>query len=126
MLVFAIGLLAMGKIWVGLGVLVFGLLASVIAMSPNPATKALAGSVGAIILTVVLGYHAASNEINGTATYHHGFGRHTRSEPVTRESAPAKFREATNLLWAGSIFSIVGAAAAFYLARKLHDSDYEL
>jgi len=125
MLVFAIGLFAIGKFWIGLGVLVFGLLAGAIAILPDPAAKALFAGIGGMILGVVLGYQAASNGINGTATYRRGFGRHGRSEPVTRETSPAKFRAATNFLWGGTIFSIGGAVAAFYFARKFHDSDFD-
>jgi hypothetical protein len=124
MLVFAIGLFAIGKFWIGLGVLVFGLLAAAIATTASLSARALFGGVGGVIVGVVLGYQAASNEINGIATYHHRFGRHSLRESVTRQSSPVKFREATNSLWAGSVFCITGAAAAFYLARKLDDSDF--
>jgi hypothetical protein len=45
-LVLGIDLLLTGKTWVGIGVLVFGVLAMVIALSPTPSGKALFVSVG--------------------------------------------------------------------------------
>jgi hypothetical protein len=120
-LVFGIGLLAVGKTLAGVGVLVFGVIAMAIALSPSASGKALFAAIGALVLSGVLGYQAASNEVRGTATYHHGFGRGSRSEQVTREASPAKFREATNLLWAGSIVCVMGGAIAFRFYRKLDD-----
>ena len=120
-LVFGIGLLAIGKIWVGVGVLAIGALVMAIALSPTAAGKALFVAIGALALCGVLAYNAASNEITGQATYHHGLGRGSRSEPVTREASPAKFREATNLLWGWSILSLLAGAVAFTLSRKFDD-----
>jgi len=119
--VFGIGLLALGRIWTGIGVLVFGALAMAIVLSPSASSKALFAAVGALILSGVLAYKAAYNEVSGTATYHRGFGRQGRSEQVTREAAPDKFREATNFLWAGSILSVLGAVIGFRFSRKLDD-----
>jgi hypothetical protein len=121
-LVLGIGLLAVGKTWAGVGVLVFGALAMAIALSPSASGKALFAAIGALVLSGVLACQAASNEIGGTATYHHGFGRRSRSEQVTREASPAKFREATNFLWAGSILCVLAGAIAFGFSRKLDDS----
>ena len=120
-LVFGIGLLAVGKTWVGVGVLVFGAMAMAIALSPSASGKALFTAIGALVLSGVFGYKAASNEVSGTAIYHHGVGRRSRSEQVTREASPAKFREATNFLWAGSIVCVLGGAIAFHFSRKLDD-----
>ena len=120
-LVFGIGLLAVGKTWAGVGVLVLGTLAMAIALSPSASGKALFAAIGALVLSGVLGYQAASNEVSGTATYHHGFGRGSRSEEVTREASPVKFREATNFLWAGSILCALGGAIGLGLSRKLDD-----
>ena len=120
-LVFGIGLLAVGKTWAGVGVLAFGAIAMAIALSPSASGKALFGAIGALVLSGVLGYQAASNEVCGTATYHHGFGRGSRSEQVTREASPAKFREATNFLWVGSIICVLGGGIAFRFSRKLDD-----
>ena len=120
-LVFGIGLLAVGKTWAGVGVLVLGTLALAIAVSPSASGKAFFVGIGAVVLSGVLGYRAASNEVSGTATYHHGLGRGSWSEQVTRGASPAKFREATNFLWAGSIFCVLGGALAFGFSRKLDD-----
>ena len=120
-LVFGIGLLALGKTWPGVGVLVFGGIAMAIALSPSASGKALFAAIGVLVLSGVLGYQAAFNEISGTATYHHGFGRRSRPEQVTREAWPTKFREATNLLWAGSIICVVGGVIAFRYSRKVDD-----
>jgi hypothetical protein len=120
-LVFGIGLLAVGKTWAGLGVLVIGATAMAMALSSSASGKALFAAIGAVVLGGVLGCQAASNEVSGTAIYHHGFGRRSRSELVTREVSPAKFREATNVLWAGSIICVLGGAIAFGFSRKLDD-----
>jgi len=100
---------------------VFGALAMATALSPSASGKALFAATGALVLSGVLGYQAVFNEVSGTATYHHGFGRGSRSEQVTREASPAKFREATNFLWAGSIICVLGGTIAFRLSRKLDD-----
>jgi hypothetical protein len=118
-LVFGIGLRAVGKTSAGVGVLVFGAIAMAIALSPGGSGKALFAAIGALLLSGVLGYQAAYNEATGTATYHRGFGRGSRSEQVTREASPDKFREATNFLWAGSIICVLGGAIAFGFSRKL-------
>jgi hypothetical protein len=120
-LVFGIGLLAVGKTWAGVGVLVFGAIAMAIAFSPSASGKALFAAIGGLVLSGVFGYQAASNEISGTAIYHQGFRRGSRSEHVTREASPAKFREATNFLWAGSIICVLGGAITFRFSRKLDD-----
>lgn len=122
MLVFGIGLLAVGRTATGVCVLVCGVVAMAIALSPSASGKALFVAIGALILGGVLGYQAVSNELSGTATYHRGGGRGSRSEQVTREGSPTKFREATNLLWGGSLLCVLGGSAAFILSRKLDDS----
>ena len=123
--VLGIGLLAVGKTWAGVGVLIFGTLAMAIALSSSASAKAFFLSVGALILGLVLGYYAASKEVTGTAIYHQGFGRVSRSERVTREVSAAKFREATNFLWAGSIFAVAVAAIAFSLSCKIDSCEGE-
>jgi hypothetical protein len=126
-LVLGIGLLALGKTWLGVGVLVAGILAMAITLSPGASGKALFVAIGALILGVVLGYKAASNEATGTAVYHYPRGVRTDpSEEVTRAGSPAKFREATNLLWTGSVLAMTGAAVAFCFYRKLDDVEADL
>jgi hypothetical protein len=88
--VFGIGLLAVCKPWAGLGVLAFGAIAMAIALSPSASGKALFAGIGALLLSGVLGFQAASNEVSGIATSHHGLGRGSRSEEVTREASPAE------------------------------------
>ena len=118
-LLWGIGLLAVGRTGFGVGALALGVLAMAIATSPSPSGKGLFLSVGALILSGVLGYRAASNEITGTATcYPSGW---KPAERVIRENSPAKFREATNFLWAGSIVCAVAGIVIFRLSRKLDD-----
>ena len=77
----------------------------------------------ALVLTVAGGfaaYRATRNEITGQAIYHKG-GRHDPGEPVMRESAPEKFRSATNLIWGASGFCFVVAAVGVVFYRKLDD-----
>ena len=81
--------------------------------------------VVAIVGLIVCGlnaYWAASNEMTGTAVYSVGLRSSTRSEHVTRESSPAKFRQATNRLWVGSGFSLVVSVGAFRFFRKIDDN----
>jgi len=71
----------------------------------------------------VLGYHAAANEMSGTANYYHGMGRGSRAEPVTRAGSPVKFRQATNLLWGFSILCAAASAGAFLFYRKANTAE---
>ncbi len=83
---------------------------------------ALAVSIGALILAGAAIYSALSSEITGIATYHVGFGRSHRSERVTREQSPEKFRIAKNLNWGwGAFFSMV-SVGSFLFYRKLDDT----
>jgi hypothetical protein len=118
-LVFGIGLLAVGKTRAGVGVLVLGIFAMLVVLAPSASGKALFSAIGAMIISGFLGYQAVSNEVNGKATYHRMMGRSSRFEEVTREASPAKFRAATNVVWAGSILSLLTGAVAFSFYRKL-------
>lgn len=120
-LVLGIGLLAVGKVGAGIGVLILGSVVLAAALSEDASSKAFFVAIGALLLSGLLGYQAIRNEVTGTATYHQSFGRSGRSEEVTREAAPAKFREATNFLWAGCILGAVGGAIGFHFYRKLDD-----
>jgi hypothetical protein len=64
--------------------------------------------------------------MTGKATYHYGIGRGSWSEPVTRTDTPAKFREATNILWGWSAPALLTSAVAFIFSRKLDESEEEL
>ncbi len=58
-------------------------------------------------------------------TYSGRIGRGTvRSEKVTREDSPLKFREATNLIWGLSGFCLVVSVASFWFYRKV-DADLD-
>jgi hypothetical protein len=118
-LVLGIGLLATGRTWGGIAVLAFGLLLLAFVLCPSASGRALLAAIGALLLSGLLAWQAAHNELTGTATYSRGRYHH---EFVTREQAPAKFREATNFLWAGSIFAFLVAGMAFTFSRKLQDS----
>ena len=119
--VFAVGLLLVGKIATGIAVLGFGALSMALALSGDASTRFLIIAIGAIICSSVLAYHAASNEITGQAVYYRGW--RSGQEPVTREECPAKFREATNLKWALSIFCAGIGTITFMFRRRLEDSD---
>ena len=76
----------------------------------------------ALIGLIVCGlnaYRAVSNELTGKAVYGTGIGRTSRHEHVTRESSPAKFRQATNFIWVSSGFSLVVSIGAFLFFRKI-------
>jgi len=117
-LVLGIGFIVIGKVWAGLATLAVGSAAMGVALAPSASGQALFVSFGAVILAGLLGYRAISNEITGTATYR-GSRRFSRPELVTRDASPAKFRQATNFLWAGSILCLAVGAVAFGFSRKL-------
>lgn len=119
-LVLGIGFLAVGKAGPWLGVLFFIVLGMAIVLAPTASGKALFVAIGALICAGFLAWQAASNELSGTAIYR-GVGRGSRVELVTRQLSPAKFREATNFLWAGSIVALFAGVVAFNLYRKLDD-----
>ena len=124
-LVFGIGLLAIGRTQAGICVLFFGVVVMSIALAPNAAAKLSFLSIAAVILTSVFIYWASSAEITGKAIYHEPirFRKGWTSEPVTREGSPVKFRTAANYLWAGSGLSAAAAIVAFRFARKLDYAD---
>ena len=89
-----------------------------VALARNTSTKFLLWSLATMTCAGMLAYHAARNEITGTATYHASFGKHSTAEAVTRDSSPAKFRVATNLLWGAGIVCLGVAAVTFTCYRK--------
>jgi hypothetical protein len=78
---------------------------------------ALAVYIVATIIVAVAGYFALRNEMTGIATYHRGI-KGSKSETVTRENAPAKFRDATNEKWELSIISLVVAVGSFVIIKR--------
>jgi hypothetical protein len=67
-------------------------------------------------------YLAASNEITGAATYHRDFmAKGDKGELVSRESAPAKFRAATNAWWGGGALCLGVTVISFTIYRKLDE-----
>ncbi len=73
----------------------------------------------ATIVAISTGYFAAKSEMTGVATYHYPGGKTSKSETVTRESAPSKFHDATNTLWEISMFGVAGAVASFLVYKKI-------
>ena len=124
-LVFGIGLLAIGRTQAAIGVLFFGVVVMVITLAPNAAAKLSFFSIAAVIVCSVFTYWAASAEITGRAVYHapKPFSKRWTSETVTREGSPVKFRTAANYLWAGSGLCAAAAIVAFRYARKLDYAD---
>ena len=121
-MVFGVGLLLVGKVWSGLGVLGFGGLLMAVAILPTATGKIFSLSIGALLCSGVFAYFAASNELTGTATYQPGI--RGRLVSVTRQEAPAKFREVTNFRWGVSGFFLLAGVVGFVLCRKLeHYSD---
>jgi hypothetical protein len=91
-------------------------------MSPEQIRKlSLLIAIVALLSCIIVGYFAARNEMNGTATYVRPGRGGGRSEHVTRTGAPAKFREATNNLWAVSGFSLFIGFGGFVFYRQLGD-----
>jgi hypothetical protein len=121
--VLAIGLMAVGRAAAGIGVLSFGILAMAMMLCPSGSGKILFAGIGAVMLGAVFAYNATSNEITGTAIYLRPIRKGWTSVSVTRESSPAKFREATNYLWVGTLLCMVGGFVAFNLYRKVEYAD---
>jgi hypothetical protein len=121
--VLGVGLLMAGKTLAGAAVLGFIAFVVALALSPDSSARFLIGTIGAIICGSFFAYQAGANEITGRAVYHHGYGRSSWPEPVTREESPAKFREATNLKWTLSIFCLGIGTVTFLFHRRLEDSD---
>jgi hypothetical protein len=117
-LVLGIGLIAVGNLGVGIATLGLGIFALAIAVSPTARLKALFAAIASIICAGTFFYHAASNEITGTAVYRNFAVKNAPGEAVTRSASPAKFRQATNLLWAlgGLCFISTAVCYAFYHA----------
>jgi len=118
-MVFGVGLLLVGNVWSGLGVLGFsGLLLAI------TTGKIFALAVGALICSGIFAYCAASNEITGTASYQPGI--RGRAVTVTRQQAPVKFREVTNLRWGLTGLFLLAGVAGFILCQKLekYSADY--
>jgi hypothetical protein len=89
-------------------------------MSPEQIRKlSLLIAIVAIMSCLLTGYFAARNEITGTATYVRPGRGSGRSEHVRRAEAPAKFRAATNDLWAMSVFSLLIGIGGFVFYRRL-------
>jgi hypothetical protein len=91
-------------------------------MSPEQIRKlSLFIAVVGIVSCTVVGYFAARNEMTGTARYVRPGRGSGRSERVTRTEAPVKFRQATNNLWAISVFSLLIGIGGFAFYRQLGD-----
>jgi hypothetical protein len=91
-------------------------------MSPEQVRRlSLLIAVLGIAVCITVGYFAARNEVTGQATYVRPGRGSGRSEHVTRAQAPAKFREATNNLWAVSVFSLILSVGGFVFYRQLGD-----
>ena len=118
-----IALLAVGKTGAGVAALALGGFVLAIALASSLSRKLLFASFGALFLGGFLGYEALSNEMAGTAEYSRWLDRRSKTELVTREASPEKFREATNYLWGGSLLGVVVAAAAFRFSRRSEDAD---
>lgn len=115
-MVFGVGLLIVGKTWIGLSVLGIGVFVLAVALLPTAAGKTISVAIAALICSGAFAYHAASNELTGKATYQPGI---RGSATVTREGSPSKFREVTNLRWGESGFCLVVSVVGFIFYRKL-------
>jgi hypothetical protein len=75
-------------------------------------------TIAAVIYGGVFAYFAAASEISGKAVYYHDvLSRELEAEPVTRESSPVKFREATNSKWVASVVCL-GIGTVTFLRRR--------
>jgi hypothetical protein len=107
--------------WTGVTVLTIGILAMSIMLAPTLSARMVVMSLGIALLSGAFAWHAASNEWTGKAFYHHGVGKSSWVEFVTRRGAPEKFREATNFLWGASLFCAMAGFGCFWCSRKADD-----
>ena len=105
----------------GVFALALGAFVTGIALTPTQAGKCLVIAIEAMICSGILAYHAASNECTGHAVYHEGWARGARSEPVTRDASPVKFRQATNFLWGVGGLCLGVSIISFTFYRKAAD-----
>jgi hypothetical protein len=108
-----------GRILAGLSLWSLVALFLAYALPRRLSTRLLGVTIAAVIYSGAFAYFAASSEITGKAVYyHHLFSRGPQGEPVTRESAPVKFREATDYKWVASVACLAVGTAAFFSRRK--------
>jgi hypothetical protein len=111
-----------GRILAGLSMWSLVALFLAYALPRRLSTRLLGVTIAAIIYSGAFAYFAASSEISGKAVYYHQlFSRGPRGEPVTRESSPVKFREATDYKWAASVVCL-GIGAVAFLSRRKSDN----
>jgi hypothetical protein len=114
--------LMMGRILAGLSLWSLVALFLAYALPRRLSTRLLGVTIAAVIYSCAFAYFAASSEITGKAVYYHQlFSRGPRGEPVTRESSPVKFREATDYKWAASV-ACLGIGTAAFLSRRKSDN----
>lgn len=122
--VFLTGLFIVGNTSVRIAVSSLVVFLVALALAPTGSARALIGAIVAAICSGLVAYHALSCEKTGHATLHHWGSRGAGwNEPVTREGAPAKFREATNNTWALSLLLLMASGGLFVFHRKLESSD---
>ena len=88
----------------------------------NVRRVALFVAIGALIVAGNRVYRAVSSEISGTAFYVIGFGRTAKSELVTRDQSPRKYRVATNEYWGWGAFFLMVSVGSFVFYRRLDDT----
>jgi hypothetical protein len=115
-LVLGIGLMIIGKIWLGIVVMGVAIFFTLITLSEEVGWKAFWFAVAALIFGCVLGFQALRGTIRGQTTYTK-FEKRQPMEMVTRDGSPEKFRAAINARWAFAAVGWIGAAAGFTFYR---------
>ncbi len=122
--VLLVGLLIVGNTATRIGV--SGVIIFVVALVvvPTGSLRFVVVAIGVAVCSAWVAYKAASCELTGKATYCTGRGRWgLRTEEVTREASPVKFRQAANNTWAGSLFLALVSAGCFMFRWKLESSE---
>jgi cell division protein FtsW (lipid II flippase) len=121
-LILGIGLMIVGKIWLGLVVMGVAIFFVLIALS-EVGWKAFWFAVAALIFGCVFGFQALSGTIRGQTTYTN-FQKRRPMEVVTRDESPEKFRAAIKARWAFAAFGWFGAAGGFAFYRTLRKTEW--
>jgi type IV secretory pathway VirB2 component (pilin) len=124
--VFLVGLLIVGNATTRITVVAVIAFGIALAVARSRSQRFLIWAFAVAVCSTLVAYKAICFEVRGTATYFNGHGRwNMRTELVTREASPAKFRQAIQETWAASLFLAMFSALLFTFHRKLWNAEHD-